>query len=134
VASREYSCILRAVRVPFFGAGRVEDAGGPFMIRIDLTSMPSRTNALLNAINRYTDGRMRIGNYALRVHDDDGNLFETIYATEEQIQLHKDGYPASVADGTAPRSLEGFSDEQLIAELQRRLAERAAGSEDSLPA
>ena len=89
--------------------------------------MPSRMNALLYAIEQY-GGRESIERYELRVQDEDGNVFETLYATGEQLQLHNAGYPASVEDGTAPRSLDSFSDEQLIAELGRRLAAQSAGA------
>lgn len=130
MASKEYSCTLRTVRNLFFGGGRWELMDDSLRIRIDLTSMPSRTNALLYAIDQYPGANSDIEQNELRVHDDDGNVFQTIYATAKQLRLHEAGYPASVADGTAPKSLEGYSDEQLLAELRRRLAERLARTED----
>lgn len=128
VAAKEYVCRLRRLRTRAFGADRWEEAGELLAMPINLSSMPSRTNALLYAIRQYGGGD-GIERYELRVQDGDGNVFETIYATPEKLQLHNAGYPASVADGTAPRSLDGFSDEQLIAELRRRLAARSADSE-----
>jgi hypothetical protein len=85
--------------------------------------MPSRMNALLGAVDSY-GGRESIEKYRLEVLDEDGNVFETIHAEPEQVEWHRAGYLANVADGTAPQSLSGFDDEQLIAELRRRLAER----------
>jgi hypothetical protein len=128
MVAREYVCRLRRLRSRAFGTDRWEDAGELLAIPINLSSMPSKMNALLDAINEY-GGRESIEQYELRVQDDDGNVFQTIYATPEQLQLHRAGYPASVADGTAPRSLEEFSDEQIIAELRRRLAARCEDSE-----
>lgn len=128
VAAKEYVCRLQRLRARAFSADRWEAAGELLAIPINLSSMPSRTNALLSAISQYGGGES-IERYELRVQDDDGNVFETIYATPEQLELHQAGYPASVADGTAPTLLDSFSDEQLIAELRRRLAERWADSE-----
>jgi hypothetical protein len=128
MATKDYLCGLLRLRTRAFGADRWEEAGDLLTIPINFSSMPSRMNALLYAIEQY-GGRDSIERYGLRVQDDDGNVFETLYATAKQLQLHNTGYPASVEDGTAPRSLDSFSDEQLIAELRRRLAARSADAE-----
>lgn len=92
--------------------------------------MPSKTGALLRAIDGHPQANPDITKNELRVHDDDGNVIAAIYATPEELQLHQSGYPVSVSEGTSPKSLEGFSDEQLLAELRRRLSDRSAVSED----
>jgi hypothetical protein len=123
VAAKEYTCRLWRLRSPFWGADRWEDAGELLAIPINFSSMPSKVNALLLAVDQYNGGES-IEKYRLRVHDDDGNVFHTIVVSPEQLEWHQAGYPVDVADGTAPRSLEDFTDEQLLAELHRRLAER----------
>ena len=78
-------------------------------------------------LHRKEDFRGReseIEQYELQLLDAEGANFETIYATAEQLTRHNEGYPASVEDGVPPRSLAGFSDDQLLAELRRRLAQR----------
>jgi hypothetical protein len=123
VAAKEYTCRLCRLRDPLWGAARWEDAGELLAIPIGFSSMPSKVNALLSAIEQY-NGRESIEKYRLRVHDDDGNVFHTIVVSPEQLGWHEAGYTVNVADGTAPRSLEDFTDDQLLSELQRRLAER----------
>lgn len=131
MAAREYPCILRRLRTPLFGSPRWEEISNPLPVPINLASMPSKMNALLDAIDRYGNANSRIGDYELCVLDDDGNVFHTIQATSDQLRLHRNGYRVNVADGTAPGSLAGYSDEQLIAELRRRLADRAVGPGNS---
>lgn len=124
VASKEYTCRLRYFHAPFlFGAARWEDAGELLTIPINFSSMSSQIEALLSAMGQGSGGES-IEKYRLRVHDEDGNVLQTIVVSSDQLEWHKAGYPVDVADGTAPRSLEDFTDDQLIAELRRRLAER----------
>ena len=125
MAAKEYRCRLRRLKTPVFTATRWEDVGELLTIPVNFSSVPSKIDALLYAIDQY-NGRESIDKYRLRVHDDDGHVCATIVVTPEELEWHEDGYLTNAADGTAPHSLSGFTDEELVAELRRRLAERWA--------
>lgn len=130
MTSREYSCELQYWGTSsFWGSNDWQRTGSPLLIRIDLASMPSKMNALLEAIRGHTSKQGPIENYRLQVRDEDMNVFNTICATDNHLELHEAGYPVSVADGTVPQALKDFSDDQLIAELRRRLTVQASEPE-----
>lgn len=131
VPEREYQCKLMRHRNPLFSAAFWEPAGEPLPCRIELNSTPSKIDALLYAMRQNRAGPESIELYRLQLFDGNGTVFHTIHATAKELQRHNDGYLTSAsgytessADGS---SLAGFSDEQLLAEIRRRLAGRPGG-------
>lgn len=132
MAVREYQCKLMRVRKPFLASAFLEPAGESLSVRVDLASTSSQVNALLYAMRQVRAREESIEQYKLQLLDDGGNVFRTIYATSDELAMHQAGYPVS-ASGYAESgagwngSLAGVSDEELIAELRRRLAVRPPG-------
>jgi hypothetical protein len=131
VTAREYQCTLLRLSNPVFSDSFWEPQGSSLPARIDFDSPPSQINALLYAMRQNRRHEQDVEQYRLQVHDDSGIVFRTIYATAQELERHNAGYPVSASghpesgpDGFLPASLEGVSDEQLIAELRRRLTGR----------
>lgn len=129
MTKREYQCKLMRVQKPFLAGPFLEAVGEPLSIRIDLASTPSQVGALLYAMRQVRAREENVERYKLQLIDDSGNVFRTIYATSDELELHNAGYPVSAsgrtdggAGGNGP--LAGVSDEELIAELRRRLVAR----------
>lgn len=129
MTTREYQCTLLRLRNPVFSANFWEAVSESLPCRINLDSWPSQVNALLYAMRQNRGREQQIEQYRLQVHDDDGNVFRTIYVAATELERHNAGYPVSMSahpesgpEGAAPMSLAEASDEQLIAELRRRLA------------
>lgn len=123
--------MLLRLRRPAFSASFWEPQGEPLPARIDFDSPSSQINALLYAIRQKRRREQDVEQYRLQVHDDAGIVFRTIYATKQELERHNAGYPVSASghpesgpDGSPPVSLADISDEQLIAELRRRLTGR----------
>lgn len=132
MAKREYQCKLMRVRKPFLANPFLEPAGEPMTIRIDLGSTAGQVGALLYAMRQVRAREESVEQYKLQLIDDSGNVFRTIYATSDELALHNAGYPVSASgyaeSGTGGNGLlAGVSDEELIAELRRRLATRPPG-------
>jgi hypothetical protein len=124
MATREYACQLRFY--PDRESPKWKARGKRIAIPIDLTSIPSKMEAILCAIHESRGRPELIEQYELPLEDDNGIVFRTLRATAEQLQWHYAGYPANVEDDTVPHALANFSDDQLLGELRRRLAERTS--------
>src|SRR6266404_8309054 len=124
MATGEYACQLWYSAKP--ETGKWKRAGKRIAIPIDLASTPSKMEALLSAIHAGRGGRELIEQYVLGLEDDNGLVFMTLSATAGQLQWHKAGYPVNVEDGSVPRALGDFTDDELLGELHRRLADRAS--------
>ena len=132
MAVREYQCRLFRLRGHAFAPATWEVVGELLPARIDLGSTPSKLDALLFAMRQNRGYEGNIEKYRLGLLDGSGTVFHTIFATAQELQAHQAGYPVS-ASGYAESgagwsgSLAGVPDEELIAELRRRLAARSPG-------
>jgi hypothetical protein len=124
VAAIEYSCrLIRNRPGKWHTPAARETLGEHFPFRLDLTSTPSKMNALVFAMDRF--GGKRQGNveeYSLEVRDAEDVLLATLNATDRDLQEFDAGYPISVAN-EVPSSLASYSDADLLSELHRRLSE-----------
>jgi hypothetical protein len=121
VAAREYACVLLRNRPSgIFNAGGLERVG-ELALMVDLKSAKSRMHALAIAMRQFRAKNENVEQYGLEVYDEDGVLLNTLEATREDLRLYNSGYRENVAEGTPPSSLAEYADDQLLAELQRRL-------------
>ena len=124
MAATEYSCrLIRNRPGKWHTPAARETLGEHFLFRLDLTSTPSKMNALVFAVDRFGGKRQRnVEEYSLEVRDAEDVLLATLNATARDLEEFNAGYPTSVANGV-PSSLASYSDEDLLSELHRRLSE-----------
>jgi hypothetical protein len=109
MAASEYACQLRFY--PDRESPKWKARGKRIAIPIDLTSTPSKVEAILCAIHESGGRPELIEQYELSLEDDSGIVFRALSATAEQLQWHRAGYPANVEDDTVPHALASFSDD-----------------------
>lgn len=127
MAAREYVCtLLYYGKQGMFSSEEWREKEEQVTFEINLASAPSMMNALIGAIIHFGGDPDAVERYRLALQDDDGDVFTALEATSEQLQWHRDGYPTNIYDRAAPPALASFSDQDLLAELQRRLAEHWA--------
>ena len=123
MAAREYLCTLIRNRPGKWHTAAGQDTiGQQFSFRFDLDSLQSRMNALVFAIEKFGGKNpASIEQYGLKVCDGEGVLLATLQATDEDLRQFREGYTVNVAEAVSPASLANYSNDQLIAELRRRL-------------
>jgi hypothetical protein len=123
VAAKEYLCTLIHNRPGKWHTPAGQDTiGQEYSFRFDLDTLQSRMNALVLAIEKFGGKHpASIEQYGLEVCDAEGVLLTTLQATDDDLRQFREGYRANVAEGVAPVSLANYGNDQLIAELRRRL-------------
>lgn len=123
MAAKEYLCtLIRNRPEKWHTPSGKETLGQQYSFRLDLDSAQSRMNALVFAMENFGGKRPgSIEQYGLEVCDSEGVVLTTLEATSEDLRRFREGYRANVAEGISPDSLVNYSNEQLIAELRRRL-------------
>lgn len=123
MAVSEHKCQLFRTRKPA-PAERWDRVGRPTGIKFDPDSVRSFRDALLEVMRWRGARESDVEQYRLSLLDENGSVSRSVRMTAAQFAEHKAGYlvDAPGAGRGAGGPLEGVSDEELIAELRRRLA------------
>jgi hypothetical protein len=94
-----------------------------FTVEMDPGNRKAKITALVSAIREHRGWESDIGQYGLQIFDPDtGMLDQTFTANRDDLKEYQDGFrTGSMAPAASAVTLADVSDEDLVAELLRRI-------------